>query len=80
MSAGASPADSQSHERNIPFGVAAVLDLAHASPKGPPPVHPWLPSLFFRKPQVFKMLESAGFQVVSCETIGKLFCVEARPR
>jgi len=36
------------------------------------------PVYFFRKPQVCKMLEDAGFEVVSCETIGKLFCVEAR--
>jgi hypothetical protein len=38
------------------------------------------PVYFFRKPEVFKMLEAAGFEVVSCETIGKLFCVEARPK
>jgi SAM-dependent methyltransferase len=38
------------------------------------------PVYFFRKPKVFAMLESAGFEVVSCETIGKLFCVEARPK
>jgi SAM-dependent methyltransferase len=36
------------------------------------------PVYFFRKPKVFEMLEGAGFEVVSCETIGKLFCVEAR--
>jgi hypothetical protein len=36
------------------------------------------PVYFFRKPQVYKMLEDAGFEVVSCETIGKLFCVEAK--
>jgi predicted RNA methylase len=36
------------------------------------------PVYFFRKPQVYKMLEDAGFEVVSCEIIGKLFCVEAR--
>ncbi len=38
------------------------------------------PVYFFRKPKVYEMLESAGFEVVSCESIGKLFCVEARPR
>src|SRR5271170_3344564 len=38
------------------------------------------PVYFFRKPQVYEMLGAAGFQVVSCRTIGKLFCVEARPR
>ena len=37
------------------------------------------PVYFFRKPQVYQMIESAGFKVVSCETVGKLFCVEARP-
>lgn len=38
------------------------------------------PVYFFRKAQVYKMLEDAGFDVVSCETIGKLHCVDARPR
>jgi ubiquinone/menaquinone biosynthesis C-methylase UbiE len=38
------------------------------------------PVYFFRKPQVIKLIEDAGFQVQSCETIGKLFCVEARPK
>jgi len=37
------------------------------------------PVYFFRKPQVYEMIEGAGFRVESCETIGKLFCVEARP-
>jgi ubiquinone/menaquinone biosynthesis C-methylase UbiE len=37
------------------------------------------PVYFFRKPQVYKLLEDAGFRVVSCETIGKLYCVDARP-
>lgn len=37
------------------------------------------PVYFFRKPQVYEMIEGAGFKVESCETIGKLFCVEARP-
>jgi len=36
------------------------------------------PVYFFRRPQVEKMLRDAGFEVVKCETIGKLFCVEAR--
>jgi ubiquinone/menaquinone biosynthesis C-methylase UbiE len=35
------------------------------------------PVYFFRKPRVYEMLEAAGFQLVSCETVGKLFCVEA---
>lgn len=38
------------------------------------------PVYFFRKPQISKMLEDAGFSVVRCDTVGKLFCVEARPR
>ena len=37
------------------------------------------PVYFFRKPAVYKLIEDAGFKVESCETIGKLFCVEARP-
>jgi ubiquinone/menaquinone biosynthesis C-methylase UbiE len=37
------------------------------------------PVYFFRRPQVYKMIEDAGFSVVSCTTVGKLFCVEARP-
>ena len=37
------------------------------------------PVYFFRKPQIYKMLEDAGFRVVSCEAVGKLFCVDARP-
>jgi ubiquinone/menaquinone biosynthesis C-methylase UbiE len=37
------------------------------------------PVYFFRKPQVVKMIEDAGFKVVSVDTVGKLFCVEARP-
>lgn len=37
------------------------------------------PVYFFREPQIFKMLEEAGFKVVSSEVVGKLFCVDARP-
>jgi SAM-dependent methyltransferase len=37
------------------------------------------PVYFFRKPQVYELIEGAGFKVDSCETIGKLFCVEATP-
>jgi SAM-dependent methyltransferase len=37
------------------------------------------PVYFFRKSQVYKMIEDAGFKVTSCETVGKLFCVDARP-
>jgi 2-polyprenyl-3-methyl-5-hydroxy-6-metoxy-1,4-benzoquinol methylase len=38
------------------------------------------PVYFFRKPQVLSLIEQAGFEVQSCDTIGKLFCVEARPK
>jgi 2-polyprenyl-3-methyl-5-hydroxy-6-metoxy-1,4-benzoquinol methylase len=38
------------------------------------------PVYFFREREVHQMLEGAGFQVVDCRTIGKLFCVEARPK
>lgn len=37
------------------------------------------PVYFFRKQQVYDMIEQAGFRVKSCETVGKLFCVDARP-
>jgi ubiquinone/menaquinone biosynthesis C-methylase UbiE len=38
------------------------------------------PVYFFRKPQVYSMLEESGFRVVRCDTVGKLFCVEAAPK
>lgn len=37
------------------------------------------PVYFFRKPQVYDMMTRSGFEVVSCKTLGKLYCVEARP-
>lgn len=37
------------------------------------------PVYFFRRSQVTKMLRDAGFEVIRCDTVGKLFCVEARP-
>lgn len=37
------------------------------------------PVYFFRKQQVYELLEQSGFKVASCETVGKLFCVDARP-
>ena len=37
------------------------------------------PVYFFRKAEVYRMLEDAGFRVESCEVVGKLFCVDARP-
>ena len=37
------------------------------------------PVYFFRRAQVEAVLREAGFEVVRCDTVGKLFCVEARP-
>ena len=37
------------------------------------------PVFFYSKPQVYRLLEQSGFRVDSCKTVGKLFCVEARP-
>ena len=37
------------------------------------------PVYFFREAEVYRMLEEAGFRVESCEVVGKLFCVDARP-
>ena len=37
------------------------------------------PVYFFRRSQIEKMLRDSGFEVVRCDTVGKLFCVEARP-
>ncbi len=38
------------------------------------------PVYFFRCGDVYRHLEGAGFRVVSCQTVGKLFCVDAVPR
>lgn len=38
------------------------------------------PVYFFRKAQVRRLLEHAGFRVISIERVGKLFCVEAHPQ
>jgi SAM-dependent methyltransferase len=38
------------------------------------------PVYFYRKPEVYKLIEDAGFVVERCDTVGKLFCVEARPK
>jgi len=38
------------------------------------------PVYFFRKPRVYEMIEDAGFEIVNSETIGQLYCVEARPK
>ena len=37
------------------------------------------PVYFFSKAEVYKYLEASGFKVISCETIGKLHCVDAVP-
>lgn len=37
------------------------------------------PVYFFSEPRVYQLLEQAGFQVSSCNAVGKLFCVEANP-
>jgi predicted RNA methylase len=37
------------------------------------------PVYFFTKPQVYSMIEGAGFKVERCDVVGKLFCVEATP-
>ena len=37
------------------------------------------PVYFYRKPQVYKLIEDAGFRVERCDVVGKLFCVDARP-
>ena len=37
------------------------------------------PVYFFRKPVAFKLLESSGFAIESCQTIGKLFCIASTP-
>ena len=38
------------------------------------------PVYFFRKPQIYRLLDQAGFEVVRCDTVGKLFCVESHPK
>jgi SAM-dependent methyltransferase len=38
------------------------------------------PVYFFRKPRVHEMIEAAGFEILDAETIGQLYCVEARPK
>jgi ubiquinone/menaquinone biosynthesis C-methylase UbiE len=37
------------------------------------------PVYFFRRAEVYRYLEEAGFRIESCQVIGKLFCVDARP-
>jgi 2-polyprenyl-3-methyl-5-hydroxy-6-metoxy-1,4-benzoquinol methylase len=37
------------------------------------------PVYFFRRPQVYRLLERSGFRVESCTVVGKLYCIEARP-
>ncbi|HVT95483.1 MAG TPA: class I SAM-dependent methyltransferase [Bryobacteraceae bacterium] len=38
------------------------------------------PVYFFRRRRVVRMLEEAGFEVLRVDVVGKLFCVESRPR
>lgn len=38
------------------------------------------PVYFFRKPRVIEMIENAGFEIMDVQTIGQLYCVEARPK
>jgi 2-polyprenyl-3-methyl-5-hydroxy-6-metoxy-1,4-benzoquinol methylase len=37
------------------------------------------PVYFYRLPQIHRCLENAGFRIHSCEVVGKLYCIEARP-
>lgn len=37
------------------------------------------PVYFFSKSDVYRYLEASGFKVISCETVGKLHCVDAVP-
>ncbi|HEY5417407.1 MAG TPA: methyltransferase domain-containing protein [Gemmatimonadaceae bacterium] len=37
------------------------------------------PVYFFSKSEVYRYLEATGFKVISCETVGKLHCVDAVP-
>ena len=39
---------------DIPLGLAALLDLAHAGPQSAPPVHSRLPGLFFPQAEGFR--------------------------
>ncbi len=38
------------------------------------------PVYFFRRSQVQELLEASGFEVERCDVVGKLFCIESRPR
>jgi len=37
------------------------------------------PVYFFRRPDMYRLLEQSGFRVESCEVIGQLYCVAASP-
>ena len=37
------------------------------------------PVYFFRKSELAQMMRASGFEIVRCDTVGKLFCIEARP-
>ena len=38
------------------------------------------PVYFFRQKQIRRLLYEVGFEILKFDTVGKLFCVEARPR
>jgi len=38
------------------------------------------PVYFYGRAEIYRLLENAGFSVSGCDTVGKLFCVEARPK
>ncbi|HYL37232.1 MAG TPA: class I SAM-dependent methyltransferase [Bryobacteraceae bacterium] len=38
------------------------------------------PVYFYRRSEVLRVLEAAGFEVARCDSVGKLFCVEAHPK
>ena len=38
------------------------------------------PVYFYRRQEVYRMLEEAGFSVTRCDVVGKLFCLEAHPK
>lgn len=37
------------------------------------------PVYFFKRQDVYKLIQEAGFRVERCDVVGKLFCVDARP-
>jgi len=37
------------------------------------------PVYFFTRPQLEKMFTETGWKIQSCEVIGKIYCIDARP-